>query len=1033
MPRPERPLGRVTGALALGVAWFVVAHEGGSGWVQLLGDILAGTLFVGLAGGALPCARARVEVTSSPADAVAGLPLRLRVSANTRLRLRPVDPPGPPAFVGGHRGVPDEVTVVPEHRGVYGELVAELASAAPFGMLWWRRTVRSSLPGEMVVGPRLGAGRRVEPTPEDGIGGAPVPVPAVVGEARGVRDYHSGDHRRWVHWPATAHRGELSVREMEAPASEPVVVEAVLPVDPESAEREAETVLGTVVALLGAGREVVLVTTEAGGARRAPVADRRAAGRRLARAVAVTVTAGSSAQDEEPPGAGAAGLVVVKEPADGRGPVDGAGLRRGGWARAVERVRQANAPGPPEHSITLRLASAGALLVGFAAVRSQSEISTTVLVLATLGLVAGMLLSYRLRLAPPGWLKAVLAVAAIVAFVWFFHQLSGQGFYDVATVEDPLATLFVTILAIHCFDVPARRDLAFSLGGSAVLMAVAAAQATDMSFGLYALAWMVLGLGALLGLWASASGGGRIGARTATAAVAAIVIPAAVLLLVLPAPDVAGHFDFPIAAGRAGALPFPFALAGDGLSPSEPARPGSPNGPTRVGGFTGFATRLDTALRATPGGAVVMRVRAQFPTYWVGEIFDRWDGVSWDATKGVPTVLDTGSPFTIPSVGGQAGSGQSDLQTFYVVSSSPNLVFHADGARQVWFPTRQVFLRQDSTIVSPIGLGRGAIYTVRSVVPVASAGELRAAGLLAPTTGLSTVLAARDLQLPHPYPQVEALASHVTAGDTNTYDKVEDLIAWIGSHTHYSTDIPPLPPGADTVDEFLFGDRVGFCEQISTSLAVMLRSLGIPAREAVGFVPGPYNPVTDLYTVQERDAHAWVQVWFPGYGWQDFDPTAVVTPVSPSPGGTLLGRAGHDLDGAPAISLGTAVAALVSGWMAVAWWRRRPRTLALALSRRMERAGARAGRPRRAGETLADYAATLEQLGPAPAVRWTSLATDVEAAAYGDAVTATAGDAALRRWRSQLRAGRWRRRGQPMDVGDADWRDPRASVGRRSR
>ena len=81
---------------------------------------------------------------------------------------------------------------------------------------------------------------------------------------------------------------------------------------------------------------------------------------------------------------------------------------------------------------------------------------------------------------------------------------------------------------------------------------------------------------------------------------------------------------------------------------------------------------------------------------------------------------------------------------------------------------------------------------------------------------------------------------------------MEALIGWIGAHTRYSTDIPPLPPGADTVDEFLFGNRVGFCEQISTSLAVMLRSLGIPAREAVGYVPGGYNPITDLYAGPRR-------------------------------------------------------------------------------------------------------------------------------------------------------------------------------------
>ena len=107
---------------------------------------------------------------------------------------------------------------------------------------------------------------------------------------------------------------------------------------------------------------------------------------------------------------------------------------------------------------------------------------------------------------------------------------------------------------------------------------------------------------------------------------------------------------------------------------------------------------------------------------------------------------------------------------------------------------------------------------------------------------LPTGLRPRYTQLPHPYPQVRALAESVTAGATTTYDRVQDLISWIGAHTHYSTDIPALPPGADTVNEFLFGNRIGYCEQISTSLAVMLRTLDIPVREVVGYVPGSVQP-----------------------------------------------------------------------------------------------------------------------------------------------------------------------------------------------
>ena len=82
----------------------------------------------------------------------------------------------------------------------------------------------------------------------------------------------------------------------------------------------------------------------------------------------------------------------------------------------------------------------------------------------------------------------------------------------------------------------------------------------------------------------------------------------------------------------------------------------------------------------------------------------------------------------------------------------------------------------------------------------------------------------------------------------------------------------------------------------------MLRTLGIPAREAVGYVPGPYNPITDLYDIQAKDAHAWVQVWFPGYGWQSFDPTAVVPLANPSPGSTLLARGAVDPGPAPVVA-----------------------------------------------------------------------------------------------------------------------------------
>ena len=172
----------------------------------------------------------------------------------------------------------------------------------------------------------------------------------------------------------------------------------------------------------------------------------------------------------------------------------------------------------------------------------------------------------------------------------------------------------------------------------------------------------------------------------------------------------------------------------------------------------------------------------------------------------------------------------------------------------------------------------------------------------------------------------------------------------MGTHTRYTLDIPPLRPARTRSTQFLFGSRRGYCEQISTSLAVMLRTLGIPAREATGYVPGPYDPLTDLYDVQAQDAHAWVQVWFPGYGWQSFDPTAVVPLANPQPG---LGPRPRRRASASARSRAPGVAGVAAVGLVVLVVRRRrrrPRHLGRVHARRAGgdgRGGPACGRARR--------------------------------------------------------------------------------------
>ena len=206
------------------------------------------------------------------------------------------------------------------------------------------------------------------------------------------------------------------------------------------------------------------------------------------------------------------------------------------------------------------------------------------------------------------------------------------------------------------------------------------------------------------------------------------------------------------------------------------------------------------------------------------------------------------------------------------------------------------------------------------------------------------------------------------------YDKVRALERWIGANTTYSLDIPALPDGADAVEQFLFVDRQGFCEQIATSLVVMLRSLGIPARLAVGYTPGERDPFTGLYQVRAKDAHAWAEVYFPKLGWQAFDPTVDV-PLSgdsdrPATGSQVLsflsGRLPDVPGWAPSAALAAMPVVVAAGTFALGagQWRRRRRRLrsrswATACIDRLEAAGAKHGRPRERWETTREYAAAL--------------------------------------------------------------------------
>jgi uncharacterized protein (DUF58 family) len=288
--RPVHPVAwftPVAGSLMVVLAWGAVAHSSGSGWIQAVGALMAAVLAVGLVAPAVPARRASVTCTSSPSDGQTGRPATVRLAASGPIRITPRHPAGAPArAVGPVRGPRTvEVTVTPDHRGVLRTAVVELASCAPFGLLWWAREVEVVLTRPFHVAPKPGETGPVPTVADALVGEAVTRVPAGVGEPRGVRPYESGDTRGAVHWPATSHVGSLMVREKERQTDDPIIIDLVLPDDPVEAEAIAERAMAVIGVHLARGRRVLLGTSEPDGPLRQAVRDRVDLGRRLARAV----------------------------------------------------------------------------------------------------------------------------------------------------------------------------------------------------------------------------------------------------------------------------------------------------------------------------------------------------------------------------------------------------------------------------------------------------------------------------------------------------------------------------------------------------------------------------------------------------------------------------------------------------------------------------------------------------------------------------------------------------------------------------
>lgn len=387
---------------------------------------------------------------------------------------------------------------------------------------------------------------------------------------------------------------------------------------------------------------------------------------------------------------------------------------------------------------------------------------------------------------------------------------------------------------------------------------------------------------------------------------------------------------------------------------------------------------LDMTTRPRLSAQVVMTVRSRVVSFWRAETFDQWNGSQWSRSGGrggrlVENGRVTSSPEDLAARLGEDSTQEFRLETGYATAlpAAPSAV-RVDTAEEI-------AQRPDGTLWSPgAPVGKGTTYTVESrQVPLDTA-TLNAAGSTHQAADAGDATAAAVLEqyarAPETTDRVRALAEQVTAESATDLERVQAIEGWMGVNTTYSLEAPLAPKGVDVVDDFLFESKEGWCEQIASSLVVMARVAGVPARLATGFAPGEFDPVGGRFVVRERDAHAWAEVWFPDAGWVAFDPTADV-PLA----GTQEATAGADArdwrEIAGALLLAVGVVALAAGpvMKLVRRWSGRVRVgraqrrvvrecWDAAAEARLEQLGTAAGRPRSVGETVTTYAGVVGSL-----------------------------------------------------------------------
>ena len=256
--------------------------------------------------------------------------------------------------------------------------------------------------------------------------------------------------------------------------------------------------------------------------------------------------------------------------------------------------------------------------------------------------------------------------------------------------------------------------------------------------------------------------------------------------------------------------------------------------------------------------------------YWRTRTYDRYTGVGWSSRPAREVSLVANTPLLKP-----ISTYRVVHQQVEMASDQDKSLYWAGTLVQADTDIKIAWRVQPPSDPDPLNKGDmlGAVidasaYTVEFYVPQVSKMQLKAAERDYPLEIVS-----RYLELPTDTPnRVLTLAQELTGAEPTLYDQALAIESYLRK-IPYTLKVEPPPFDQDVVDYFLFTAQEGYCDYYASSMVVLARAAGLPARIVVGYATGDYDSSTGQYTVRQKHAHTWVEIYFAEIGWVEFEPT----------------------------------------------------------------------------------------------------------------------------------------------------------------